>query len=254
MSTSSNSLPSISIITATFNVGHILPNLIASLKQQTDQDFEWIVADGESTDNTLNLLDEAKQSLSHVIVDSRPDFGIYDALNRAIRIARGDYYLVAGADDLFFPEAVANYKAACQKYSTDFVTAKIKSSNGCVHRSQPRVCPYLYGAHAYVSAHAVGLAIRRTLHDSYGVYSKSLPIAADELFILKAIKQGATVSAHNFVAGRFENNMGTSGQDILGTLVEGYRAKVATGHSLFGQSILLLLRIWKYRRRIKQSL
>uniref|UniRef100_UPI00344E8CBA glycosyltransferase n=1 Tax=uncultured Thermosynechococcus sp. TaxID=436945 RepID=UPI00344E8CBA len=51
--------PSLSIITATYNAESDLPNLIASLVAQTDADFEWVVADGNSTDRTLELIDKA---------------------------------------------------------------------------------------------------------------------------------------------------------------------------------------------------
>lgn len=249
---SSNSLPSISIITATFNVGHILPNLIASLKQQTDQDFEWVVADGGSTDNTLNLLDEAKQSLSHVIIDSRPDFGIYDALNRAIRIAKGDYYLVAGADDLFFPDAIANYKAACQEYSTDFVTARIETDKGISQVRSPS-WTWLYAQFAHVSGHVIGLAIRRDLHQTHGFYSRYFPIAADQLFILEAIQHGATLKKVSFIAGHFESLMGTSGIDVLGTLLESYRVQVKCGESLLVQTMIFLFRLLKNYRKINKN-
>ncbi|MEN9258541.1 MAG: glycosyltransferase [Gloeomargarita sp. SRBZ-1_bins_9] len=98
--------PLLSVVTATYNAAHDLPRLIASLAAQTDQDFEWVVADGVSTDGTLELLEQARQKLQRVVVDSRPDFGIYDALNRAVKLASGEYYLVVGADDMLFPEAI----------------------------------------------------------------------------------------------------------------------------------------------------
>lgn len=249
---SSKSLPSISIITATFNAGHVLPSLIASLKEQTDRDFEWIVADGGSTDNTLSLLDDAKQSLFHVVVDSRPDFGIYDALNRAIRIAKGDYYLVAGADDLFFSDAVANYKSACQEYSTDFVTARIATDKGLAQVRSPS-WTWLYAQFAHVSGHAIGLAIRRNLHQTHGFYSRYFPIAADQLFILKAIRRGATIKKVDFIAGYFERSTGTSGADVLGTLLESYRVQVQCGESLLVQTIILVFRLLKNYRKISNN-
>ncbi|OOG24419.1 hypothetical protein B1C78_08765 [Thioalkalivibrio denitrificans] len=243
-------MPTLSIVTATYNAASVLPQLIESLLSQTDPDFEWVVADGGSTDETLDLLAEASSSLACVVVDSRPDFGIYDALNRAVRKATGEYYLVAGADDIFFQDAVSNYKKAISQAGTDFVTSRIRSGRGV---RGPRVLrwSWLYGPFAYVSSHAVGLATRRTLHQVHGYYDRQLPVAADQLFILRAIRSGATVSYHEFVAGRFESQNGASGQDVLGCLLEGYRAQVATGHSLLGQTLLLFLRMLKNWRRLQ---
>jgi len=238
----------ISIITATYNAAAHLPRLIESLLAQTDQDFEWVVADGGSTDGTLELLEQAKPRFKRLIVDSRPDFGIYDALNRAIRMAGGDYYVVAGADDVLFVNAVADYKSACAASKADFVTARIEV-NGSVVGKRKRPWQWLYGQFAHVSGHAVGLAIKRASHRRWGWYSRKLPIAADQLFILSSLKKGASVAEADFVAGSFDVR-GTSGQDILGALVEGYRVQVMVGHSLWLQSVLLMLRVFKHRKAI----
>lgn len=244
--------PALSIVTATYNAAEHIPRLIGALEAQTDQNFEWVVADGGSTDGTLDILHDAAKRLKHVKIDSHPDFGIYDALNRAIKMCNGDYYLVAGADDVFFPQAIADYKVAIAASGADLVTACIESG-GCVQGPRQRQWPWLYGPFAFVSGHAIGVALRRLLHDRYGYYSRQFPIAADQLFLLKAIDGGASVSVQKFVAGRFECALGTSGQDVLGNLLEGYRVQVAMGNSLVLQSILVILRIMKNWRRIRRN-
>lgn len=239
----------LSIITATYNAAEQLPRLIDSLLGQTDQDFEWIVADGESTDGTLEMLERVQPKFRRLIVDSRRDFGIYDALNRAIQLARGDYYVTLGADDLFYPDAVKNYKSACAQSFADFVTAQIETERGVLGKSQQWRKQWLYGPFAKVSGHAVGLAVKRALHEKLGWYSKRLPIAADQLFILSALNNGASVVKGDFIAG-FYNSKGTSGTDTLGTMLEGYRARLMAGESLWLQTVLLILRIIKNNRRI----
>ncbi|MDQ6966765.1 MAG: glycosyltransferase, partial [Mariprofundaceae bacterium] len=99
----------ISIVTATFNAEQVLPSLIDSLRNQTDMNFEWVVADGASTDGTLDILQGIKDLNVHV--SSQSDFGIYDAMNRALRLSTGDFYIVAGADDRFESDAIANFRA-----------------------------------------------------------------------------------------------------------------------------------------------
>ena len=91
----------ISVITATFNSDKKLPVLIQSLQKQTDKKFEWIVVDGGSKDRTLDLLKEIND-LDYKFI-SESDFGIYDALNKGIMKASGDFYLVIGSDDYLFP-------------------------------------------------------------------------------------------------------------------------------------------------------
>ncbi|MHC1733557.1 MAG: glycosyltransferase [Bacteroidales bacterium] len=90
-------IPFISIITATYNAAQHLSHLIASLRGQSIGNFEWVVADGGSTDGTLEILSQVDDL--NIIVDSRPDCGVYDAFNRAVSLSSGDYLLFLGADD-----------------------------------------------------------------------------------------------------------------------------------------------------------
>ena len=242
-------MTNLSIITATFNAGNYLPGLVDSLKSQTDQNFEWVVVDGGSTDETLEILKGASACLKNVVIDSRQDFGIYDALNRGIKASKGSYYLVAGADDAFYPDAVLKYKAAINNSGADFVTALV-SSNGKVHGPRRFMAPWLFGPFAYISSHAIGLATKRSLHEVFGLYSNQYPIGADQLFILNAIKSGATHSSHNFVAGRFDMESGTSGNNVLCSLLDGYRVKINLGYSKTVQTFLLLLRLARHWKRL----
>lgn len=240
---------SISVVTATFNAAALLPRLVASLQAQTDPDFEWVVCDGGSGDETLAIMAQAQSSMAQVVVSSQADFGIYDALNRGVRLARGAYYIVLGADDTLEPTAIADYKQAIAASGADLVTACVES-NGRIQSARRADRAWLYGQFAHISAHAVGLAIKRSLHDTVGLYSRKYPIAADQWFVMSAVARGARVSRHDFVAGRFEHALGTSGQDVLGSLVESFRIQVLLGRSLAVQLVLLLIRVWRFRRFI----
>jgi glycosyltransferase involved in cell wall biosynthesis len=240
---------SISVVTATFNAAALLPRLVASLQAQTDLDFEWVVCDGGSGDETMVILAQAQSSMAQVVVSSQADFGIYDALNRGVRMARGTYYIVLGADDTLEPTAIAHYKQAIAASGADLVTACVES-NGRIQSARRADRAWLYGQFAHISGHAVGLAIKRSLHDTVGLYSRKYPIAADQWCVMSAVAKGASVSRHDFVAGRFEHALGTSGQDVLGTLVESFRIQVQLGRSLAVQLVLLLIRVWRFRRFI----
>lgn len=240
--------PTISIITATYNAAAVLPRLIESLIAQTDQNFEWVVADGASSDETLALLEQAKTKLKCAVIDSRPDFGIYDALNRGIKLSNGHYYLVLGADDELFPNAVAKYKISIAQSGADLISAPVMA-NGRLRGIRQRRWEWLYGQFAYVTAHAVGLATRKSLHDKLGFYSRSLPIAADQLFILKAAQSGVTIKEADFVSGIY-NTTGTSAVDVAGCLTEQYRAQLLAGHNVYVQTIIFFLRILKHLRKL----
>lgn len=242
----------LSIITATYNAAEHLPRLIDSLLAQTDQDFEWVVADGGSTDGTLELLEQARPKFKRLIVDSRPDFGIYDALNRAIKLASGDYYVVLGADDFFFPNAVTDYKKHCQKQCYDLVSAQILVNGKKIKHRRPRWL-WLYGPSAVISGHAVGLAIRRSLHEKLGYYDRNYRIYGDSGFLLGCLYSGASVLNVGFVAGEF-STAGVSNAKHLASFVEQFVAQVSCGRSIVIQNFLMLLRILRWRRQIVGNL
>jgi glycosyltransferase involved in cell wall biosynthesis len=234
--------PRISILTATLNAANLLPRLIACLRAQTDGDFEWVVADGGSTDGTQALLHDAADLRIRLTESS--DFGIYDALNRAIRQVEQGYYLVVGADDLLFENAVADYRAhATTAGVPDFVAASIRQAGRTIPARSG--LGWLYGMPGEASSHSVGLLIKRSCHDRFGLYSRHFPIAADQLFVKTALQRGATIERISEVVGEFGTD-GTSGSDSLGLLTELFRVQVRTERSVALQYLIFAARLSKY--------
>ncbi len=91
--------PLFSIITVTYNAASTLPPTIASVMEQTCDLYEMIVVDGASTDGTLDLLREYTNANLRWI--SEPDKGIYDAMNKGIAMAEGEYLIFLNAGDRF---------------------------------------------------------------------------------------------------------------------------------------------------------
>jgi glycosyltransferase involved in cell wall biosynthesis len=234
-------LPSISILTATYNAQGQLFGLIDSLRAQTDADFEWVVADGASSDGTLDILNQARDL--NPIVSSCRDFGIYDALNRALDHATGDYYLVLGADDRPSIDAVERLRHEAAVTRADFVTAEVRAGEHVLRTREGQV--WRYGLNGLISAHSVGTLIRRSLHERHGRYSRRFPIAADQLFVTQACAAGASRHVvHGFIAGDFGLG-GVSSRDAIGTATEFFRVQLLTGGNWLIQLALLCARILK---------
>lgn len=236
--------PTISIITVSYNAAYVLPGLIDSIRAQTDRDFEWFVVDGASTDGTIELLNESGDVITCWI--SEPDFGIYHAMNKALQMMTGEYYLVVGADDRLHPDAIAQYRHYAQISGADIVTALIKR-NGRIEQRKPRR-PWLYAHHAYVSEHSVGSLIRRQLHEKFGIYSKRYPIGADVLFLKKVcLSPDTKITRADFVAGTF-GSAGTSREDRAGAICDYFRAQLETENNKYLQVILFAAKILKNAR------
>ena len=89
----------LTIITATYNAAATLPRLLESLAAQTCQDFELVIQDGASTDDTVAMAESYRDRLPFLSLASEPDTGIYDAWNKALPRVRGEWVLFLGADD-----------------------------------------------------------------------------------------------------------------------------------------------------------
>ena len=89
--------PKFSIITVTYNAGKVLEDTIQSVVFQTYRNVEYIIVDGGSKDNTLEIAGKYHDRISKVI--SEPDKGLYDAMNKGIRLATGDYLCFLNAGD-----------------------------------------------------------------------------------------------------------------------------------------------------------
>ncbi len=238
--------PSISVVTVTYNAVPILPGLIASLRAQTDLDFEWVVVDGDSADETVELIKSAGDVVSKWI--SEPDCGIYDAMNKAIRLASGEFYLVCGADDRLSPTAVADYRRVAAQTMADIVSACVESDSGLVRPAQGQ--SWRRGQSAFVSHHSVGTLIRRNLHQALGDYSRRFPIAADQYFLKRAcMSPTVRFETADFVAGYYFMG-GVSGSDIPGTMAEFFRVQLETERYPSLQVLLYGLRLARHFGRI----
>ena len=91
--------PLFSIITITFNAANELPATLESVKCQTVTDYEHLIIDGASTDDTVEVAKRARIASMRIV--SEPDKGLYDAMNKGMRLATGKYLIFLNAGDAF---------------------------------------------------------------------------------------------------------------------------------------------------------
>jgi len=100
----------ISIITPSFNQGEFIEDTIKSVISQNYEKFEYIIIDGGSNDDTVDIIKRYQDKISYWI--SEPDYGQTNAINKGLKIATGDIITYLNSDDLFLPgtlEKIANY-------------------------------------------------------------------------------------------------------------------------------------------------
>lgn len=179
----------VSIITATYNSAKTVQDTIKSVLAQDYADIEYIIIDGGSKDGTLAIVEEYADRIAKIV--SEPDRGIYDAMNKGIRMATGDIVGILNSDDFFLDSHVISQvvEAFVQHPELEGVHADlyyVKQHDPSVvvrHWVSSEFKPgsFFYGWHP---AHPT-LYLRREVYEKYGVFDLEFPLAADFELMLR---------------------------------------------------------------------
>jgi len=123
--------PKVTVITVTFNAADFIEETIKSVVDQTYDNLEYIIVDGFSSDNTVDIAKKYHKQINQLI--SEPDQGIYDAMNKGTKLASGEWVLFMNAGDSFCNEGVIEkvFKLAGDKLSdTDLIYGNNYYKNG----------------------------------------------------------------------------------------------------------------------------
>ena len=170
----------VSIITVTYNSESTVRDTLESVQNQTYQNIEHIVVDGLSTDGTVDII----QEFENVKIISERDKGIYDAMNKGIKMATGDIVGILNSDDFFFDRNVV--KAIVDSFSTaevdcifgDVVFVSPHNLQKVVrYYSSAKWTPARF-AYGYMPAHP-SFYVKRSYFADIGYYNTNFKIASD---------------------------------------------------------------------------
>ena len=184
----------ISLITITYNSEKTLADTIQSVLNQTYTDIEYILVDGASKDNTVSIIKQYEPLFEgRMKWISEPDKGLYDAMNKGIRMATGDIVGILNSDDFFTSNEIL------QKNANAFLKdTKLDAVYGDVHFVNPdnlnksvryyssKVFKRSLMKLGFMPAHP-SFYIRRECFEKYGLYKTDYKIAADFEFLLRVI-------------------------------------------------------------------
>lgn len=186
----------ISVITVTYNSAATIEHTIRSVAEQTYPGKEHIIVDGGSTDGTLEIIEKFRIHISKLV--SEKDEGLYDAVNKGIRLADGEVIAILHSDDFFAgPSVLADYAAEFTRHGCDAVYADLEyvrrdNTDQVVRRwkSGPfNRDSFLLG---WMPPHPTFFA-RQTLYAQFGLFNTSLRSAADyELMLRFLYRHGIT--------------------------------------------------------------
>jgi len=193
----------LSIITINYNNSTGLKKTIDSVLNQTSKEFEYIIIDGRSIDNSLQeinvafhmIYDNAQsrgdvlQNGLHVQWISELDSGIYNAMNRGIRMAKGEYIQFLNSGDIMASNDVTEKMLGSLPNDCNILYGNmLKPLSKRIHRDRgfagktPTMLDFYTGTLNHSSAY-----IKRTLFDTYGLYDENLKIVSDWKWYLQVI-------------------------------------------------------------------
>ena len=170
----------LSIITINYNNHEGLKKTIPSVLSQTFKDFEYIIIDGNSTDGSKTLIEKHTSQIDYWV--SEPDNGIYDAMNKGIKQAKGDYCMFLNSGDYLLDSKILE-EVFQNSTGEDILYGDLKSDyREYIYPKQITLNTFYKGTIPHQASF-----IKTELFTTYGNYDESYPIIADWVFFVKAI-------------------------------------------------------------------
>lgn len=188
----------ISVITVCLNAGNTIEDTLLSVFKQTCKNFELIVIDGASKDTTLEIIKKYWDQISYFV--SEPDSGVYDAMNKGIKAASGDFLIFLNADDVFCDENVLEEVSKALEKNPD-----VKFLFGdCQYLSEGKKIDSIQRFNKFKDDFSIilnnichqSIFYHKSLFEKFGGYSMDYKIYADWDFNIKCLAQNKIRAMH----------------------------------------------------------
>jgi len=229
-----NKPPFITILTAALNSGATIKKTLESVRNQTFQDFEHIVIDGRSKDETLDILKEFQNTYNLTWL-SEPDHGISDALNKGLRISSGRYIIVIQADDqLLHPDILNDVFPQLKNEKFDILSFPVILDHPVKGKILSKPIQHLWWNHFKFVFRHQGCFVHKRVFDQLVVFRNEFKISLDYDFFYRALARNYSVKFDNFpIALMGGEGVGSNPEFILKRLKEDRLVQVLNEIKLF---------------------
>ncbi len=192
----------LSIITINYNHLDGLKKTFESVCSQTWSDYEWIVIDGGSTDGSKEFIEEHRSYFAYWC--SEPDGGVYNAMNKGILKASGEYLNFMNSGDTFYATTSLQVVFGVER-NADILFGAMQLPDGSLdHFQMMKPCLHWYDFYDNTLPHQSSF-IRNSMFDQIGLYDESYRISADWYFFAKAfMSHNASLEFIPSILARFE--------------------------------------------------
>lgn len=186
--------PKISIITVCYNAESEIECTIRSVLEQTFIDYEYIIVDGGSKDNTMQIVNKYRDKITYII--SEPDLGIYDAMNKGIKLASGEWLNMMNAGDKYVDENVL--ENVFKNHVPDNVW--VLYSDYYMYKSNGQIVRYNVDLINKSSFNHQCTIYRRFLHQMHGYYIVTKEIIISDILFFYAIPTNQMMKIDTVIA------------------------------------------------------
>jgi glycosyltransferase involved in cell wall biosynthesis len=220
--------PYFTIITAVYNGEKFIEQAIQSVISQSFDNFEFIIMDGGSSDGTIDIIKRYDDWIDLWI--SEPDVGIYDAWNKALVQAHGEWISFLGSDDAYYNNALKDYASFIDRHNggqLDYVSSCVDLVDSEMNKIEKICEPWSWRKfRKRMKIAHVGSMHHNSLYERYGLYDSKYRITGDYEFLLRPGKELKAGFFYSVTAMMRTNGVS---DDILATFKEAKLAKSTTG-------------------------
>ncbi len=227
------------IITPVKNDKKNIERTVKSLSNQTYRKYEHLVVDGNSTDGTLEILKKYKKKIKLI---SRRDKNLWDAVNRGIKMSKGDIIGVLNSKDIFYPNALKTINEYFNNNSIDFLFGAVKKKK-IYYKFEPEKIFYRFNIYP---SHSCSFFIKSSAQKKIGYYNVNYEYCADyDMFykmIVKKNMKGISTKKKD-VIGKFDLKGISSRVPFYKHYFYEMKIRLDNGQNLFYLIILYIVKI-----------
>ena len=242
----------LSIVTVVLNGEKYIENTIKSVLKQKEKNYEYIIIDGGSSDKTLSIIKKYSNKISYWV--SEKDKGIYDAFNKGMKLARGNYIGIINSDDVYTNSALQIISKYIKKRpELDFFFGSVKKHWGILHGYKPEKIGYSWG---FYSSHSTGFFIKKTSAKKVGLYNLKYRYHADYDYFYRMIvkmKMKGMATKKNEVVGIFRRGGFSSTIPFRKLFFEEIKIRYDNKQNIFLILIIIIYKIIKHNKKFLKS-
>ena len=241
--------PLISIITVTLNSQKHLEETLKSIFNQKYKNYELIIIDGKSNDKTLKIIIKNNNKIDYWI--SQKDKGIYDAFNKGLALARGQYIGFVNSDDILTKNSLKYLAHYHRSKKFDFLFGAVKKHWGVLHGYKKWKIKFSWG---FYSSHSTGFFITNKAAKKVGKYNLKFKYHADWDYFYRMIVKKKLVgisSNKNELFGHFRRGGYSSNIAYDNHVLETVKIRLSNGQNNFFVFLITLYKFYKNMHLIK---